>query len=260
MNRTSPPSRALADAQAAWLWKLHGFRAPADLVLEDLALALGVLVVEGPLAGADARLLRNAGHGLVRIRSDIPEPGRKRFALAHELGHWLLHGLGSPLSACTPEAHVTGHDHAPEIEANQFASSLLMPEPLFRPRIRGSRPSVELLRSLASVFATSFTATAVRYVELQDDYCAVVISEGGRVLWWRGSRCFTQRFRIESGSWLSPATVAARALSGRAPSSAPEQVAFRAWIVRGRPVETFLFEQCVLLERYRQAVSLIWLP
>ena len=85
------PSKIFAAGRAIQLWTLYGFRSPAELVLEDLALTLGVLVLEAPLVKADARLIRKGPRGLVRVKHDIPEPGRKRFAVAHELGHWLLH-------------------------------------------------------------------------------------------------------------------------------------------------------------------------
>lgn len=75
------PSRVLAVGAAIKLWKLYCFPSARELVLEDLALALGVLVVEGPLDTADARLVRSGSRGLIRVKEDIPERGRKRFAL-----------------------------------------------------------------------------------------------------------------------------------------------------------------------------------
>lgn len=66
-------------------------------------MALGVLILEGPLDSADARLIRRGAHGLIRVKQDIPESGRKRFAIAHELGHWLLHRNLSQVLACTSE-------------------------------------------------------------------------------------------------------------------------------------------------------------
>src|SRR2546430_1201637 len=92
-----------AVGEAARLWRLHGFALPRDLVLEDLALALGVIVLEGRLDSADARLIRTGKRGLIRVKEDIPELGRKRFAIGHDLGHWLLHKNVSQVLACTSE-------------------------------------------------------------------------------------------------------------------------------------------------------------
>src|SRR5262245_29936240 len=97
------PDRITPFAQAAKLWKRFGFTAPAELVPEDLAYVLGILVLEGPLDSADARLIRNRHKGLIRLNADIPEPGRKRFAIAHEVGHWLLHGNVSQILSCSSD-------------------------------------------------------------------------------------------------------------------------------------------------------------
>ena len=122
------PSPIIPHGKAHDVWKLYGFTSPKELVLEDLAFAMGVLVMEGRLDGAEARLLRKGSRGIMRVKADIPEPGHKRFAIAHELGHWLLHGSVSQVLACTSEDMVAQYKGSePEIEANYFASALLMP-------------------------------------------------------------------------------------------------------------------------------------
>jgi Zn-dependent peptidase ImmA (M78 family) len=193
------PSPVIPHGQANGIWTPYGLASPKDLVLEDLALAMGVLVIEDRLDGADARLLRRGSKGIIRVKATIPENGRKRFAVAHELGHWVLHESLSQIVACTSDDMLEQYKASvPEIEANYFASALSMPEFLFRPKIRGTRHSIDLIKALADEFGTSLTATFIRYVELADDYCAVVSSEGGRVRWWRARHCFTNGIRLHS--------------------------------------------------------------
>ena len=50
---------------------------PHDLVLEESAMARGVLVLEERLEGAEAHLLRTTGKGVMRVKASLPE-----------LGHW----------------------------------------------------------------------------------------------------------------------------------------------------------------------------
>jgi len=46
---------------------------------------------------------------IIRVRAGISELGRRRFAIAHELGHWLLHaGVGSYFSAHRKTSATTG--------------------------------------------------------------------------------------------------------------------------------------------------------
>jgi Zn-dependent peptidase ImmA (M78 family) len=256
------PSKVFAVGRAIQLWTLYGFRSPAELVLEDLALALGVLVVEAPLAKADARLIRKGPRGLVRVKQDIPEPGRKRFAVAHELGHWLIHKEQSQVNACTDQNMVAKYKAgAPEVEANYFAAELLMPEKLFTLRLRKSRPSFELIKDLAREFDTSLTATAIRCAEVTNDYWAVVVSEEGSIRWWRGSENFEERFWIEAGTPLSPHSVAGSVFKGEPVPTGPVEVERDAWAECKEGYDhDILIEEVLPLSAYGQILSLLYLP
>jgi Zn-dependent peptidase ImmA (M78 family) len=255
-------NKIIAEAEARHIWSLYGFSSPTELVLEDLALAMGVIVVEGPLDGAVARLVRKGDKGLIRVREDVPEPGRKRFGLAHELGHWVLHKGQSQVLACTEDDLYASYQGSNlEVEANYFAAGLLMPEELFATRIAGSRPSVDKIKSLAEEFGTSLTATAVRYVELRDDYCAVVISEAGKVRWWRASKDLREHFWLDSGRPLSQKTLAASIFRGESAPRKAQLVDADAWLTGETDLDQDeMYEQVLLLKRYRQVVSLLWLP
>jgi hypothetical protein len=101
---------------------------PVDAIAEDL---LGLSVEEadeldcsGLLLPAERRIVVNAGE---------PEP-RRRFTLAHELGHWVcqvLVGHAAPVY-CRAEVVGVGEGKALEREANVFAAELLMPESAVR--------------------------------------------------------------------------------------------------------------------------------
>jgi len=149
----------------------------------------------------------------------------------------------------------------PEIEANYFASALLMPESLFAPRIERTSPSTDLVKSLAGYFDTSLTATAVRYVELVKDYCAVVISEEGKVRWWRASEDLAEHFWIDPGTPLTRNTVAGSVFRGEPVPLAPEALDTTEWLDNPSGIESdTIMEQVIHLERYNQVVSLLWLP
>ena len=198
------PSKVLAAGAAIKLWKLYRFPSARELVLEDLALALGVLVIEDRLDTAEARLVRNGPRGLLRVNEAIPERGRKRFAIAHEIGHWILHRDSSQLNICNNADMIAQYKaSATEVEASFFAAELLMPQAAFAPLLRRVRPSFRLISELATEFDTSLTATAIRCVEVTDDYCAVVASEGGTIRWWKGSERFEERFWIHAGAAAS---------------------------------------------------------
>jgi len=101
---------------------------PVERIAEDL-LGLAVterddLAVSGMLLPAEREIYLNA--------EDVP--ARRRFTLAHEVGHWVcqcLEGKGAPVM-CRAEDVSESADRTLEREANVFAAELLMPEPAVR--------------------------------------------------------------------------------------------------------------------------------
>ena len=255
-------SRTMAVGEAERLWHLFRLSSPQDLVLEDVALARKVIVTEGPLDKMEARLIRQGKHGLIRVKADIPEPGRKRFAIAHELGHWELHETTSQLFACTSDDMVASYKvSVTEAEANFFASGLLMPTWLFTQQSKGTALSARVISQLASHFGTSFTATAIRYVDLNPEACAVVASMAGTIRWWRGSQDFESRFWITAGSRLSPRPLLAASSMEKVVPLEPQEVDIAAWSKRGANEEAGVFlENCLFMARYEQVLSLLRLP
>jgi hypothetical protein len=58
----------------------------------EVAKALRLKVKEEALEGCEGVLIRPRGvnRGIIAVRMDIRSPGRKRFTVAHEIGHYVL--------------------------------------------------------------------------------------------------------------------------------------------------------------------------
>ncbi len=104
---------------------------PVESIAEDLlGLSIGEdeeLPVSGMLLPAERQIWVNA-------REAQESPGRRRFTLAHEVGHWIcqcLEGRAAPVY-CRAEDVSEGADRSLEREANVFAAEFLMPEPVVR--------------------------------------------------------------------------------------------------------------------------------
>src|SRR4051794_2163692 len=123
---TNPITDPRADALRAEYHALFGgtteLPVPAEAIAEDL---LGLRIVEEPLEvsgllyPADRLIVLNADESLVR----------RRFTLAHEVGHWVcqcLEGTEAPVF-CRHQDVAVSTDRALEREANIFAAELLMP-------------------------------------------------------------------------------------------------------------------------------------
>lgn len=259
---TPKPNRSLPLAKAAQIWSLYGFSTPQDLVLEDLAMAMGVFVVDAKLDSADARMVRSEDYGLVRISDRIRQRGRRRFAIAHEIGHWVLHKKVSQLLACTEQDMLVSYRSSPyEIEASSFAGALLMPEELFRAAAK-ERPTTRVIRALAGYFDTSLTATAIRYVETSNDYCAIVVSENNKIRWWRASDSFGNHdLWLESKSTLPRYSAAACFFRGEAVPARPIEVDLADWLGEMPGIRSdYVIEQAIPINEYDQVLSMLWLP
>lgn len=257
------PNKVLSAAEALSFWKRYGFTSPRDLVLEDLAMALGIVVMDGRLDSAVARLIRSGDSGIVRVSDRIREPGRRRFAIAHEIGHWQLHRKQSHLLACTDEDMLARYGASPlEAEASIFAGSLLMPQNLFAARVNGRRPTRNVISDLCDYFDTTLTATALRYVETANDYYVFVLSENNRIRWWRASDSFDEQgLWIESKTPVPPQSAAASFFQGKTVPAQPQYTDLRDWLgdVPGIFGATVI-EQAFALPSYGQVISILWLP
>jgi hypothetical protein len=99
--------------------------------------------------------------------------GRRRFTVAHELGHWCLHHRGAaharrahwcrPADVGADVIKVTG-DRRIEAEANRFAAALLMPELQLRSEAELTRLNIPVL---AKRFGVSARAMQIRLETLQ---------------------------------------------------------------------------------------------
>ncbi len=256
-------SKTLPLAEASKIWSLYSFKSPKELVLEDLAMAMNIFVVDARLDSAAARLVRKDDYGLIRVSDSLRFSGQRRFAIAHEIGHFVMHNNVSQALACTDADIRASYKSSPyEIEASTFAGALLMPHDLFAARIKGTVPATHIIKALAKEFDTSLTATALRYVETSNDYCVFVVSEKGKIRWWRASDSFGNHdLWLESRTALPRFSAAAKYFrTGEAPIE-PNQIDLKDWLGELPGIHSdYVVEQAIPLPEFDQVISLIWLP
>ncbi len=102
---------------------------------------------------------------------------RTRFTLSHELGHYFIdeHRNGLVSGTLAPHGSLTGYqsNEIIEIEADHFASHLLMPASLFATKVANEPLGLEAVVKLSEAFGTSRTACGVRYVKNEITPCAL---------------------------------------------------------------------------------------
>jgi Zn-dependent peptidase ImmA (M78 family) len=111
--------------------------------------------------------------------------GTEQFTLAHEVGHWELHVFDSDLlqglliGENLSKAFVCRNNQKDrmEIQANIFASHLLMPRRLLLPAMQGVKIDWPLLYDLRDHFQVSITALCKRLEALG----VLFVSEDGKI-------------------------------------------------------------------------------
>jgi Zn-dependent peptidase ImmA (M78 family) len=135
---------------------------------------------EGMLAANSAKT-----KWLILYNSAISSAGRKRFTIAHEFGHYLLHRHQQSEFQCGSDDIESGERNHKDIEtdADQFASTLLMPLDDFRKQVDGQTISFDLLGHCADRYGVSLTAAALRWTEIADKRVVLVASRDDHMLW-----------------------------------------------------------------------------
>jgi len=166
-----------------------GITEPAELDVEAIAQHCRATIVYKPLKGCAARIMGNEGRAIITIDSECRRE-RQRFSAGHELGHWMFERGKSSLYACDEKTMLNEWSKFnPETRANRYASDLLMPDAMFRPKAAVIRSvDFDAVKILARVFETSLTATAIRLVERGPLPSMLVCSGVNGVEWFVGDR------------------------------------------------------------------------
>ena len=139
-----------------------GISSAQDIDLEAIAWHLGAAVKYRHMDAADGTIVGSSKRAIIAINSSSI-PTRRRYSLAHELGHW--HHHRGRLLFCGPAdiGNYAGGPLDPERQADGFASDLILPGYLVRPKLaKIKRPTLAAARDVAEEFKASLTATLSR--------------------------------------------------------------------------------------------------
>jgi Zn-dependent peptidase ImmA (M78 family) len=250
-------SSTLPSVIAEEIIKSLQIREPSEIEIMDIAMERGAFVRENILEGSEARLVRKGGVGIITVNSLIPEEGRKRFAIAHELGHFELHAASQLVLCDERDMYVWNEDKAQEIEANRFAASILMPERIFLQYFKAGPPNLDIIKDLAGKFRTTLTATAMRFVQLSSEACAVAITKDDVIKWYEKSQSFD--FHIKVGEKLMPNVEVSDIINKVDLSIRPIKVPASAWLAGDIDEDAMLFEHSLVLKNFDIVLSLLWI-
>jgi len=124
----------------------------APTPIEKIAKELGAQIRFAPFDEEISGMIHVQDGTIVIGVNALHHPNRQRFTMAHELGHLVLHkdkitshvhiDKGFPAALMRDTRSALGTD-AVEVQANQFASELLVPQTLLDKELAG-RPSIDM--------------------------------------------------------------------------------------------------------------------
>lgn len=126
----------------------------------------GTIIYDGNLS-VDAYVIKRSSRFSIVVNPYVSDK-RQRFSIAHELGHLYLHlnysnkRVWEQLDVCDSLMFRYGHDQE-ELEANEFAAEVLMPEEYFCKYVKFySENNIVDISRLASKFGVSKDAIIYR--------------------------------------------------------------------------------------------------
>lgn len=166
--------KSKAEREATKVWNKAGRPVPVPVndIIRDYGLALQESALEDSISGM--MVTKENGTAVVVINQDHHE-NRKRFSMAHELGHYLLHRSSRSIFVDASEqkfyrdAEASTGTKLQEIEANAFAAELLMPQESIEERVSETLTMLDepIIERLADEFHVSQSAMIFRLQKLR---------------------------------------------------------------------------------------------
>lgn len=155
------------------------YHLPIDIFKLAKILEINLVPYPDTKGGIMGMLIRNKNDFTIIYSTRINNLGLQRFTIAHEIGHYLLPEHVE--QALKNGQHFSSIYDKPwyEVEADYFATCLLMPKNLFRFEMIKFSDGLDAILGLSQIFNTSITATAIRYAELADFPVSVIFSTDG---------------------------------------------------------------------------------
>jgi len=249
-----------------------GFDEITDIPIDLFASGLNATVIETDLINCDGKITFGKDKVIIKVDSKISFPARKRFVLAHEIGHLVMHrNYSLPPETFLNLSLIAGLENhmksgVQEVEANEFAGELLMPEKIFLEAAHGRKFSPALLKSLAERFKASITAVAFRCLYFDLHPFALFYIENGIQRYWRKSSSFRVWVpEVKNGLEPPSNSVAMEYIRSNydfiyKQDDKAQLIKKSTWfdIERLRQEENDIYEYCIPTKSNKSVLSVVW--
>lgn len=220
-----------------------GVDSPGDIDVDAIAWAVGAEVRYAALESCEARIIGYGGRAIITV-DPRRDRRRKRYSVAHELGHWHYHRGRSSICRSEEIGSAASSMAHPERVADGYAADLLLPRFLFEPAANAHRHATfKAVDELAALFDTSRTATALRLVDFGPEPAMLICHSASGRRWFKRGRHVPDRWFPRDE--LDPESNAFEAVHGGGDRPQPLLIGADAWFDRRDAEQYEVFEQSV---------------
>ncbi len=255
-------SRGKAAAQK--LMDECGIDDPIEIPLDLIVFGRGATLIEKSLRNSEGRIVFGDDSAIITVNSDIQYAGKKRFVIAHELGHYEMHRDVITVHNDTDATLEFFKNGNQETEANEFASELLMPENLFKRECASKKFSPDLLRQLSERFQTSITSVAYKYFELGSHPICLFYSHNNKVKYWKRPENYPH-FINDRTKLPPPDDSVAREFFEKGKIYSKDQSKQPIWKSTWFELKHWendndfkFYEYCIITPKYNTVLSIVW--
>lgn len=241
-----------------------GLNDPTEFPLPKIILGRKAFYEETPLDGKEGEIVSVDNRSIITINSLIQFETKKRFAAAHELGHYEMHRSLRPIFSDTEEDLMNWYKAGPqETEANEFAAEFLMPSELFYKECERKKFEPKVIEHLANRFGVSKTAAILKFVKRGNHPVFVVYCKDNKVKWFKRSDDFYHFSHLKMNAAPPTGTVAYEMFLGKKAyvgDEAKQDIWKSDWFEMRSEDEpdTRFFEYCLFAKSYNYTISVIW--
>jgi Zn-dependent peptidase ImmA (M78 family) len=241
-----------------------GLDDPTESSMMEIILGRKAFYEEASLVGKEGEIVNVAGRSIITINSNIQFEIKKRFAAAHELGHYEMHRDLRPIFTDTEEDLMNWYKAGPqETEANQFAAEFLMPSEKFYKECERKKFEPKVIEHLANRFEVSKTAAILKFVSRGNHPVFIVYCKDNKMKWWKKSTDFYHFCLFEYDAPPPTGSVAFEIFSGKKVYSgdeAKQDIWKSDWFQMKNEDEadSRFFEYCLYARSFNYTISVIW--
>lgn len=154
----------------------------------ELGRELGVDIILSKPMHKDGYLVCENGCKLIFVSSSVHNAHRRKFIIAHEIGHFLLHR--NHLFCCANISEMGSsriNSSRQEQEANDFASEYLLPALQLTQFLPKDVLHFSIISKIADYFDVSMTFAAIKAVQLSNTESEILLCYEGNNLKWFSS-------------------------------------------------------------------------